>query len=150
MENERPPISGLWLPLVTPFKQGRLDEASLIRLLRHYLGQRVDGFILAATTGEGLTLDEAETERLVGLAAEEVAGRRPLYLGLSGSDTAKLVKAARANPILARRWLSHRLPLLRQAVAGRALSPFHRSGRGDRPADPDLQHPLSHRRQSGQ
>ncbi len=57
MENVRPRISGLWLPLVTPFKQGRLDEASLARLLRHYLGQRVDGFILAATTGEGLTLD---------------------------------------------------------------------------------------------
>jgi 4-hydroxy-tetrahydrodipicolinate synthase len=92
MENERPPISGLWLPLVTPFKQGRLDEASLARLLRHYLRQRVDGFILAATTGEGLTLDEAETERLIGLAADEVTGRRPLYLGLSGSDTAKLVK----------------------------------------------------------
>jgi 4-hydroxy-tetrahydrodipicolinate synthase len=93
MENPRPPISGLWLPLVTPFKQGRLDEASLARLLRHYLARRVDGFILAATTGEGLTLDEAETERLAALAAEEVTGRRPLYLGLSGSDTAKLVKA---------------------------------------------------------
>jgi 4-hydroxy-tetrahydrodipicolinate synthase len=92
MENERPPISGLWLPLVTPFKQGRLDEVSLVRLLRHYLARRVDGFILAATTGEGLTLDEAETERLIALGAEELAGRRPLYLGLSGSDTAKLVK----------------------------------------------------------
>ena len=57
MENVRPRISGLWLPLVTPFKQGRLDEASLARLLRHYLGLRVDGFILAATTGEGSTLD---------------------------------------------------------------------------------------------
>ena len=92
MENERPPISGLWLPLVTPFKQGRLDELSLVRLLRHYLRQRVEGFILAATTGEGMTLDEAETERLIALAAEEIAGRRPLYLGLSGSDTAKLGK----------------------------------------------------------
>jgi len=85
-------ISGIWLPLVTPFREGHLDERSLVRLLRHYLGQPVDGLILAATTGEGLTLDEAETERLAALAAAEVAGRLPLYLGLSGSDTRKLVK----------------------------------------------------------
>jgi len=84
-------ISGIWLPLVTPFREGHLDERSLVRLLRHYLGQPVDGLILAATTGEGLTLDEAETERLTALAAAEVAGRLPLYLGLSGSDTRKLV-----------------------------------------------------------
>jgi 4-hydroxy-tetrahydrodipicolinate synthase len=96
--NRRPPISGIWLPLVTPFRDGGLDERSLLRLLRHYLGRKLDGLILAATTGEGLTLDEAETERLVAVAAAEVTGRLPLYLGLSGSDTRKLAKilAARA------------------------------------------------------
>ena len=92
LDDRSAPISGIWLPLVTPFREGRLDERSLLRLLRHYLGQPVDGLILAATTGEGLTLDEAETERLAALAAAEVAGRLPLYLGLSGSDTRKLVK----------------------------------------------------------
>jgi len=92
LDDRLAPISGIWLPLVTPFREGRLDERSLLRLLRHYLGQPVDGLILAATTGEGLTLDEAETERLAALAAAEVAGRLPLYLGLSGSDTRKLAK----------------------------------------------------------
>ena len=91
LDDQSTPISGIWLPLVTPFREGRLDERSLVRLLRHYLGQPVDGLILAATTGEGLTLDGAETERLAALAATEVAGRLPLYLGLSGSDTRKLV-----------------------------------------------------------
>jgi 4-hydroxy-tetrahydrodipicolinate synthase len=93
LDNRSAAISGLWLPLVTPFREGRLDERSLLRLLRHYLGQPVDGLILAATTGEGLTLDEAETERLAALSAAEVAGRLPLYLGLSGSDTRKLAKS---------------------------------------------------------
>ena len=92
LDNRSAAISGLWLPLVTPFREGRLDERSLLRLSRHYLGQPVDGLILAATTGEGLTLDEAETERLAALAAAEVAGRLPLYLRLSGSDTRKLAK----------------------------------------------------------
>ncbi len=93
MERQTPPIEGLWLPLITPFRNGRLDETSLKRLLRHYAGEPVDGLILAATTGEGLTLDEAETERLADLAAAETGAGRPVYLGLSGSDTRKLAKA---------------------------------------------------------
>ena len=127
LDDRLAPISGIWLPLVTPFREGRLDERSLLRLLRHYLGQPVDGLILAATTGEGLTLDEAETERLAALAAAEVAGRLPLYLGLSGSDTRKLVNT------LSRRatWPVERYliacPLLCQAVPGGALSPFRRA-----------------------
>ena len=43
---------GLWLPLVTPFRNGALDETSLRRLVRHYAALPVDGLILAATTGE--------------------------------------------------------------------------------------------------
>jgi 4-hydroxy-tetrahydrodipicolinate synthase len=55
--------------------------------------QPVDGFILAATTGEGLTLDDDETQRLVAIATHELNGRLPVYLGLCGSDTRKLAKA---------------------------------------------------------
>ena len=83
-------VEGLWLPLVTPFRDGGLDETSLRRMARHYLGQPVDGFILAATTGEGLTIDEDETERLVSVVATEITGRRPIYLVVSGSDTRKV------------------------------------------------------------
>jgi len=85
-----PAPTGLWLPLITPFRDGVLDEASLRRLVRHYAAGPVDGLILAATTGEGMTLDAGETERVVAIAAE--ACPLPLYLGLSGSDTRKLVK----------------------------------------------------------
>src|SRR4051794_40845040 len=85
--------SGLWLPLVTPFRDGEVDRTSFRRLVRHYAGEAIDGVILAATTGEGLTLDEDEIEMLVLLANEELAaaGRSmPLFLGISGSDTRKL------------------------------------------------------------
>jgi 4-hydroxy-tetrahydrodipicolinate synthase len=83
-------LHGLWLPLVTPFRNGELDEASLRRLVRHYASAPVDGLILAATSGEGLTLGMAELERLVALVRAEIAaGRRylPVCLGLSGSGT---------------------------------------------------------------
>lgn len=80
-------LDGIWLPLITPFRDGALDEASVRGLVRHYLAQPVNGLILAATTGESMTLDDDETRRLVDLVTEEVAGRLPVLLGLSGSDT---------------------------------------------------------------
>ena len=83
-------LAGLWLPLITPFKDGRLDETSLARLVRHYTAEPVDGMILAATTGEGLTLDENETERLVAIAAAARDRALPMFLGLCGADTRKV------------------------------------------------------------
>lgn len=86
--------SGIWLPLITPFRDGALDEPSVRRLVTHYAGQAIDGLILAATTGEGLTLDADETVRLVHVATTALAetGRRmPVFLGLCGSDTRHLV-----------------------------------------------------------
>jgi len=83
-------LHGLWLPLVTPFRNGELDETSLRRMVRHYASGPVDGLILAATSGEGMTLGKAELERLVALVRAEIAaGRRylPVCLGLSGSST---------------------------------------------------------------
>jgi 4-hydroxy-tetrahydrodipicolinate synthase len=89
-------LQGLWLPLVTPFRDGKLDEASLRRLVRHYANGPVDGFILAATSGEGMTLEMAELERIVALTREVIAecGRIiPICLGLSGASTSKLSDA---------------------------------------------------------
>ena len=43
-------LHGLWLPLVTPFRDGQIDEISLRRLLAHYARQPIDGLILAATS----------------------------------------------------------------------------------------------------
>jgi 4-hydroxy-tetrahydrodipicolinate synthase len=86
-------LHGLWLPLVTPFCDGVVDEISLRRLVRHYASLPIDGLILAATSGEGLTLGMAELEWIVAVTREVITeGRRylPICLGLSGSHTRKL------------------------------------------------------------
>lgn len=96
MEPLHSDLNGLWLPLVTPFRDGVLDERSLDRLVTHFAAQPIDGFILGATTGEGTSLDDEEAERLVAItrATLEAAGRSvPLYFGLSGADTRKTIKA---------------------------------------------------------
>jgi len=86
-------LHGLWLPLITPFRDGTLDETSLRRLIRHYAALPIDGLILAATSGEGLTLGMAELEWIVTLTRAEMAGAKryiPICLGLSGSHTRKM------------------------------------------------------------
>lgn len=95
MEINPSALHGLWLPLITPFRDGTLDEVSLRRLVTHYAAQPVDGLILGATTGEGMALDDDEAERLVAVtraALAETGRAMPAYLGLSGSDTRKLIK----------------------------------------------------------
>ena len=86
-------LRGLWLPLITPFRNNALDEVSLRRLVQHYSPLPVDGLVLAATTGESLTLSPLETERLVRTVRDEAAKTRnlPLLLGLSGSNTSALL-----------------------------------------------------------
>ena len=89
-------LRGLWLPLVTPFRNGELDEASLRRLVRHYANSPIDGLVLAATSGEGLSLGMSELELLVALARSEISGSgryMPICLGLSGAATAKMQEA---------------------------------------------------------
>jgi 4-hydroxy-tetrahydrodipicolinate synthase len=88
----RPSLHGLWLPLITPFRDGEFDEVSLRRLVRHYATLPVNGLVLAATTGESLTLTPEETERLVFAVRDEISGKKlPLCLGLSGSNTTALL-----------------------------------------------------------
>jgi 4-hydroxy-tetrahydrodipicolinate synthase len=86
-------LQGLWLPLITPFRDGALDERSLRRLVRHFAHRPIDGLILAATSGEGMTLSMAELERIVTVTRDELVELRrpiPICLGLSGADTAKM------------------------------------------------------------
>jgi len=95
MNDLRSQLRGLWLPLITPFRDGAVDEPSLRRLVRHYAGRAIDGFILAATSGEGLNLDDDELERIVALVRAELAGEGralPVCLGLAGAGTRKMLK----------------------------------------------------------
>jgi len=93
MNDLRNDLHGLWLPLVTPFRDGELDETSLRRLVAHYADGPIDGLILAATSGEGLALSTSEFERLVNAVREELDARRrflPICLGLAGASTRKM------------------------------------------------------------
>ena len=86
-------ISGLWLPLVTPFKDGVVDYASYERLVAHYIAADVDGLFPLGTTGEAPTLDDAEIEALVERTLAVAAGRVPVFVGVGGNATHKVTTA---------------------------------------------------------
>jgi 4-hydroxy-tetrahydrodipicolinate synthase len=88
-------ISGLWLPLITPFKDGAVDFASYERLIDHYIGQGVDGLFPLGTTGESPALDEAEIDELVDRTVARAAGRVPVFVGVGSNATHKVARTLR-------------------------------------------------------
>ena len=119
---------------------------------RALCGQTLDGLIVGATTGEGLTLDDAEIEQLVMLTAtaqRDFGLRVPLVLGVSGSDTRKVTKwLARTADWPLDGYLIACPYYTRPSQAGLML--HFEACRRHGAADHDLQHPVSDRGQSRQ
>ncbi|WP_316229906.1 4-hydroxy-tetrahydrodipicolinate synthase [Bradyrhizobium sp. SZCCHNR1051] len=93
MTNITTRLQGLWLPLITPFRDGALDEPSLRNLVRHYAAKPIDGLVLGATSGEGLALSWDERARLISVVRDELnaTGRSlPICLGVGGVATAEV------------------------------------------------------------
>ena len=86
-------ISGVWLPIVTPFVDGAVDFVSYERMLEYYLGKGVSGIFPLGTTGESPTIDDDEVEAIVDRTVSVVAGRVPVFVGVSGNATKKVLKA---------------------------------------------------------
>jgi 4-hydroxy-tetrahydrodipicolinate synthase len=84
-------LSGVWIPLVTPFFEGALDLESYERLVEHYIGEGAAGLFPLGTTGESPTLDETEASALVERTLAIAAGRVPVFAGVGGNATAKAV-----------------------------------------------------------
>ncbi|QNK66153.1 4-hydroxy-tetrahydrodipicolinate synthase [Variovorax sp. PAMC26660] len=83
-----PDFSGLWIPLVTPFRDGAVDHAALAALTRRLAGDGVAGFVVCGSTGEAAALDE--TEQLAALdTVQAAAGGLPIVMGLSGYHLGK-------------------------------------------------------------
>jgi len=89
-----PDFSGLWIPLVTPFRDGAVDHAALAALTRRLAADGVTGFVACGSTGEAAALDEAEQLAVLDTVAE-AAGGLPLVMGLSGYHLGKTVARVR-------------------------------------------------------
>ena len=68
-------LRGSMVALVTPFRDGAVDEAALRALARWQIEKGTDGLVPCGTTGEGATLSAEELFRVVRACVEEARGR---------------------------------------------------------------------------
>jgi 4-hydroxy-tetrahydrodipicolinate synthase len=85
-------LKGVWLPIVTPFFDHKIDYKSYKKLIDYYTPKGISGLIPNGTTGECLTIEEYEFEDLLEKTVEFNNSRLPIYYGLGGSNTNKILK----------------------------------------------------------
>jgi 4-hydroxy-tetrahydrodipicolinate synthase len=84
--------------LVTPFRNGEVDEGTLKRLVDWHVAQGSHGIVPVGTTGESPTLSHEEHDMVVETVVRQVAGRVPVIAGAGSNnttETVRLVEAAR-------------------------------------------------------
>lgn len=79
-------LRGSIVPLVTPFRDGEVDEASLGELVEWQIQSGSHGISVTGTTGEPSSLSRQERERVLQTAVEAVAGRVPLLAGTGSNN----------------------------------------------------------------
>ncbi|MBP6364093.1 MAG: 4-hydroxy-tetrahydrodipicolinate synthase [Novosphingobium sp.] len=80
-------FSGSIPALVTPFKDGSVDEAAFRRLVDWQIEQGSGALVPCGTTGEAPTLSNDEQHRLFEVCIEQAAGRVPVIAGCGSNDT---------------------------------------------------------------
>src|SRR5471032_2608391 len=80
-------VSGIWLPIVTPFKDGQVDVDALQRLAERYLSQEISGFVALGTTGEAALLDHSERLNFLRSLFEVIGTRLRVVVGVGGTNT---------------------------------------------------------------
>jgi 4-hydroxy-tetrahydrodipicolinate synthase len=81
--------------LVTPFRNGKVDEAKLRELVAFHIEHGTDGIVPCGTTGESPALSHDEHRRVVELAIEAAAGRVPIIAGTGTNSTAHTIELSR-------------------------------------------------------
>jgi 4-hydroxy-tetrahydrodipicolinate synthase len=90
-----PPFQGSITALITPFKNGALDEAAFQRFVEWQVTQGSHGLVPCGTTGESPTLSHDEHKRVVELCIEAAGRRVPVIAGTGSNSTAEAVALTR-------------------------------------------------------
>jgi 4-hydroxy-tetrahydrodipicolinate synthase len=77
--------------LVTPFRNGKIDEKALVELVEWHVAEGSDGIVAVGTTGESPTLSHAEHREVVEIVVKTAAGRIPVIAGAGSNNTAESI-----------------------------------------------------------
>lgn len=86
---------GAIVAIVTPFKNGEIDEERLRELIEFQLENGTDGIVPCGTTGESATLSHEEHDRVVEIAIDQVKKRVPVIAGAGSNSTREAIRLTR-------------------------------------------------------
>jgi 4-hydroxy-tetrahydrodipicolinate synthase len=86
---------GVLPALITPFRDGAVDEEAFISLIERQIAGGVHGLVPAGTTGESATLSHDEHRRVVELCVKTTAGRVPVIAGAGSNSTQEAIELTR-------------------------------------------------------
>jgi 4-hydroxy-tetrahydrodipicolinate synthase len=88
-------IKGSITALITPFKDGKVDEAAFRALIAWQIAEGTSGLVPCGTTGESPTLSHDEHNRVIEICVDEVKGRVPVIAGAGSNSTGEAIMRTR-------------------------------------------------------
>ena len=88
-------LQGAITAIVTPFKDGKLDEVAYRELIEFQIKGGINGIVPCGTTGESATLTHEEHKRVVEACVDQVKKRVPVVAGTGSNNTAEAVELTR-------------------------------------------------------
>jgi 4-hydroxy-tetrahydrodipicolinate synthase len=86
---------GAFSALITPFRDGAVDEAALRDLVEWQIQSGIDGLVPCGSTGESATLSHAEHEQVIKLVVDQARRRVPVIAGTGSNSTAEAIRLTR-------------------------------------------------------
>ena len=91
-------FKGSIVAIVTPFKNGAVDEEKLRELVEFQIENGTDAIVPCGTTGESSTLDYEEHDRVIEIVVEQVKKRVPVIAGTGSNSTAEAIELTASTP----------------------------------------------------
>jgi 4-hydroxy-tetrahydrodipicolinate synthase len=83
---------GALTAIITPFRDGAVDEAALRELVEWQIQSGIDGLVPCGSTGESATLSHTEHERVIKITIEQTRKRVPVVAGTGSNSTAEAIR----------------------------------------------------------
>ncbi|HMM13403.1 MAG TPA: 4-hydroxy-tetrahydrodipicolinate synthase [Parvibaculum sp.] len=88
-------FKGSYVALITPFRDGKVDEEAFAKLIEWQIAEGTDGLVPCGTTGESPTLSHEEHRRVVEICVEVTRKRVPVIAGAGSNNTAEALDLMR-------------------------------------------------------
>lgn len=89
------PFTGSMVALITPFRDGKVDEKVLRDLVEWHIAEGTDGIVPCGTTGESATLNYEEHDRVIKIVVEQARKRVPVLAGTGSNATSEAIEMTR-------------------------------------------------------